>query len=119
MATRYFVDNGDSVLDIVQDVDANGAYWGKTATSEAIISLTAPRKVGRQDVVIEIANNQNDLIEKYKEHFGKGLCLTRIIKNNSGDMWHGVFEPFLKPEPKIRQALDTSSRNPTEELLVE
>lgn len=103
VATRFFIDNNDPVLDIVQDSKSNEMYWGKSATPEAVLSLTAPQKVGRSEVVIEIASSQKDLIERYKNHFEKGLCLTRIVKNKSGDMYYGVFEPFIKPKLEIKQ----------------
>ncbi len=120
VATKYFIDNGDPVLDIVQDLEANKVYWGKSATPEAIMSLTAAQKVGRQDVIIEIAHTQKDLIEKYKDSFKKGLCLTRIIRNSSEDMYYGVFEPFLKPEPRIKKVYeDISEVDSTEKLLTE
>ncbi len=87
VATRYFDDNGDKILDIRRDDKVKGNFWGKNKSFEEILDRAAP-----PGVRVENAAEQKDLPF---ELLNQGYVLTRMFKNPSGGVY-AVFEPASK-----------------------
>lgn len=85
VATRYWDDHGDMILDITRDDTEREQCLGKQLSAENIVSGHVPT-----NVIIETASEQKDLPF---ELCNQGYVLTRMFFDREKSQYYGVFEP--------------------------
>lgn len=84
VATRYWDDHGDKILDIVRDDARRDSFVGKGLTVDDIISGNVPAGV----VVAKTASQDTLPFERCNE----GQVLTRMFFDSKTNSYYGVFE---------------------------
>lgn len=85
VATRYWDDHGDMILDIIRDDTERDQYVSKKLPKEEIVARHVPDKV-----IVKTASEQKDLPF---ELCNQGYTLTRMFFDQKMNQHYGVFEP--------------------------